>query len=44
MKTLLQKIKESKHSKILLKVYLVWCVIADITLLSGIVWSFIYFW
>jgi hypothetical protein len=44
MKTLLQKIKESKHSKVLLKVYLVWCVIADITLLGGIVWSFIYFW
>jgi hypothetical protein len=44
MKTLLQKIKESKHSKVLLKVYLVWCVIADIALLGGIVWSFIYFW
>ena len=44
MRNLFQKIKKSKHSKLLLKLYIVWCVIADLTLLSGIIWSFIYFW
>ena len=44
MRNLFQKIKKSKHSKLLLKLYIVWCVVADLTLLSGIIWSFIYFW
>ena len=44
MKNLLTKIKESKHSKLLLKLYIVWSICADITLLSGIIWGLIYFW
>lgn len=42
--TLLDKIKNSKHSKTLLKLYIVWCVIADAVLLSGIVWGIIHLW
>jgi len=44
IRNLLQYIKKSKYSKILFKVYIVWCVIADLTLLGGIIWGFIYFW
>ena len=42
--TLINKIKKSKHSKTLLKLYIVWCVIADVTLLAGIVWGVIHLW
>ena len=44
IRTLLEKIKKSKHSKILLKIYIVWCVIADVTLLSSLIWGIIYLW
>ena len=40
--TILRKVKESKHSKLLFKIYIVWCVVADLTLLGGIVWGLIY--
>jgi hypothetical protein len=42
--TLINKIKKSKHSKTLLKIYIVWCVVADVTLLVGIVWGVIHLW
>ena len=40
--TILRKVKESKHSKLLFKIYIVWCVVADLTLLGGIIWGLIY--
>jgi hypothetical protein len=44
IRTLLEKIKKSKYSKTLLKIYIVWCVIADVTLLGGLIWGAIYLW
>ncbi len=44
MYRLVDKIKKSKHSKTLLKLYIVWCIVADVTLLVGIVWGAIYLW
>ena len=43
LRTLLLRIKKSKYSKILFRLYIVWCVVADVTLLSGIIWGLIYF-
>jgi len=40
--TILGKVRKSKHSKLLFKIYIVWCVVADITLLGGIIWGLIY--
>ena len=42
--TILRKVRESKHSKLLFKIYICWCVIADITLLGGLVWGAVYLW
>ena len=42
--TLINKIKKTKHSKTLFKVYIVWCVVADVTLLVGIGWGVIHLW
>ena len=44
IRNLLRQIQTSKYAPILFKIYIVWCVIADLTLLGGIVWGFIYFW
>lgn len=38
------RIKKSKHSKTLLKIYLVWCVVADLTLIGGLIWGVVYIW
>jgi hypothetical protein len=42
--TLINKIKKSKYSKTLLKIYIVWCVVADVTLLVGIIWGVFHLW
>jgi hypothetical protein len=42
--TILGKVRKSKHSKLLFKIYIVWCVVADITLLGGIIWGVIHLW
>jgi hypothetical protein len=39
-----KRIKKSKHSKTLLKIYLVWCVVADLTLIGGLLWGVVYLW
>lgn len=44
IRRLLEKVKKSKHSKTLLKIYIVWCVIADATLIGGLIWGAIYLW
>ena len=44
MRLLIDKIKKSKHSKTILKLYIVWCIVADVTLLAGIVWGIVHFW
>ena len=36
--------KNSKHSKLLFKLYIAWSIIADLTLVGGIIWGLIYFW
>ena len=41
---LYERIKKSKHSKTLLKIYIVWCIVADATLLGGLIWGAIYLW
>ena len=40
----LKKLKKSKYSKPLLKLYIVWCVVADVALLGGIIWVVIHNW
>ncbi len=42
--SLIGKIKKSKHSKTLLKIYIAWSVVADVTLLAGIIWGVIHLW
>ena len=44
MHSLVNKIKKSKHSKTLLKVYIAWCIVADLTLIGGLIWGAIYLW
>jgi len=44
MRNLLLRIKNSKHSKLLFKLYIVWSIIADLVLVGGIIWGLIYFW
>ena len=43
LRTLLLRIKKSKYSKLMFRLYIVWCVVADVTLFSGIIWGLIYF-
>jgi len=42
--TILDKLRKSKHSKTLLKIYIVWSVVADVTLIVGIIWGVIHLW
>lgn len=44
MRNLLLRIKNSKHSKLLFKLYIAWSIVADLTLVGGIIWGLIYFW
>ncbi len=38
------RIKKSKYSKTLLKIYLVWSIVADATLIGGLIWGAVYLW
>jgi len=44
LRSVLLRIKNSKHSKILFKLYIAWSICADLTLVGGIVWGIVYFW
>jgi|TARA_B110000211_G_C13697573_1_gene385968 hypothetical protein len=40
--TILAKVRKSKHSKLLFKLYIAWSICADLTLIGGIIWGLIY--